>query len=126
MRKPVIAGNWKMNKTVSEAITLVNDLKNRVADVDDVTLVVCPTFLCIKSVADTLKGSNIHVGAQDMFWETLLIVFKEMKLPTIRNFSPLWENNKLQSAEADQNKNNSQLTIFKSALVCLAKSELSF
>ncbi len=70
MRKPVIAGNWKMNKTISDALDLVNDLKTRMTDVDDVTVVVCPTFLCIKSVADTLKGSNVHVGAQDMFWET--------------------------------------------------------
>lgn len=70
MRKPVIAGNWKMNKTISDALELVNDLKIRMTDVDDVTVVVCPTFLCIKSVADALKGSNVHVGAQDMFWET--------------------------------------------------------
>ena len=70
MRKPVIAGNWKMNKTISDALDLVNDLKTRMTDVDDVTVVVCPTFLCIKSVADALKGSNVHVGAQDMFWET--------------------------------------------------------
>ena len=70
MRKPVIAGNWKMNKTISEALELVNDLKIRMTDVDDVTIVVCPTFLCIKSVADALEGSNVHVGAQDMFWET--------------------------------------------------------
>ena len=70
MRKPVIAGNWKMNKTISGALELVNDLKIRMADVDEVTVVVCPTFLCIKSVADALKGSNVHVGAQDMFWET--------------------------------------------------------
>jgi len=70
MRKPVIAGNWKMNKTISEALELVNELKSRVADVEDVTVVVCPTFLCVKSVADALKDSNIRVGAQNMFWET--------------------------------------------------------
>jgi len=70
MRKPVIAGNWKMNKTISEAVGLVNELKPLIADVDDVTVVVCPTYLCIKSVADVLKNSNIHVGAQNMYWET--------------------------------------------------------
>ena len=70
MRKPVIAGNWKMNKTISEAVELVNELKTRMADVEDVTVIVCPTFLCIKSVADVLTGSNVHVGAQDMYWET--------------------------------------------------------
>ncbi|RLD11278.1 MAG: triose-phosphate isomerase [Chlamydiae bacterium] len=70
MRIPVIAGNWKMNKTISEALDLVNDLKSRLTNVDDVTIIVCPTFLCIKSVADALGNSNIHVGAQNMFWET--------------------------------------------------------
>ena len=70
MRKPVIAGNWKMNNTISEAAGLVNELIPRIADVDDVTVVVCPTYLCVKSVADALKDSNIHVGAQNMFWET--------------------------------------------------------
>ena len=70
MRKPVIAGNWKMNKTISEAVELVTELKVRIADVEDVTVIVCPTFLCVKPVADTLKGSNIHVGAQNMYWET--------------------------------------------------------
>jgi len=70
MRKTVIAGNWKMNKTISEALDLVKELKNRIADIDDVTAVVCPTFLCVKSVADELKGTNIHVGAQNLHWET--------------------------------------------------------
>ncbi len=70
MRKPVIAGNWKMNKTISEAVGLVNELKARIADVEDVTVIVCPTFLCVKSVADVLKDTNIHVGAQNMYWET--------------------------------------------------------
>jgi len=70
MRKPVIAGNWKMNKTISEAVGLVNELKTRIAGVEDVTVIVCPTFLCVKSVADVLKDTNIHVGAQNMYWET--------------------------------------------------------
>ena len=70
MRTPVIAGNWKMNKTVAEAVSMVSTLKAAVADVSDVTLVICPTFLAVKSVADALSDSNIAVGGQDMFWET--------------------------------------------------------
>jgi triosephosphate isomerase len=69
MRTPVIAGNWKMNKTVAEAVSMVSELKEAVADVTDVTLVVCPTFLAVKSVADTLAGTAIAVGGQNMYWE---------------------------------------------------------
>ena len=70
MRKPVIAGNWKMNKTIAEGLEMVNDLKDRVTDVDDVTIVICPVLLGIKSLADALKGTNIHIGAQNVFWES--------------------------------------------------------
>jgi len=70
MRNTVIAGNWKMNKSIAEAVALVNELKARLTDVSDVTVVVCPTFLCVKTVADELKNTNIHVGAQNMHWET--------------------------------------------------------
>ena len=59
MRKPVIAGNWKMNKTVSEAVTLASELNNTIGNITDVQAVICPVFTAIKSVADTVKGTNI-------------------------------------------------------------------
>ena len=66
MRRPVIAGNWKMNKTVSEAVKLVEDLmplvKGAAAEV-----VVCPTFVCLNDVVKTAGVSNIGVGAQNMY-----------------------------------------------------------
>ncbi|MBR5902019.1 triose-phosphate isomerase [bacterium] len=70
MRTPVIAGNWKMNKTVAEAVSLASEIKERVAGVENVKIIVCPVFTAVKSVADVLKGSNVKVGAQDMYWET--------------------------------------------------------
>ena len=69
MRTPVIAGNWKMNKTVAEAVAMVRDLKPLIANIDDVVAIVCPPYLAVKPVADELKGSPIAVGGQDMFWE---------------------------------------------------------
>lgn len=69
MRKAVIAGNWKMNKTVSEAVELISDLKDLVSDVTDVEVVVAPPFLAIYSVAQEVKGFNIHISSQDVFWE---------------------------------------------------------
>ena len=68
MRKPIIAGNWKMNKTPSEAITLINELKPLVKDAD-VEVVVCVPFVCIPAVSEALKGTNIKLGAQNMHWE---------------------------------------------------------
>lgn len=68
MRKPIIAGNWKMYNTIEEAIALVEDLKplvkNAACDV-----VVCPTFVCLPAVAAAAKGTNIKVGAQNMYFE---------------------------------------------------------
>ena len=70
MRTPVIAGNWKMNKTVAEAVSLASEIKEKVAGVENVKIIVCPVFTAVKSVADVLKGTNVKVGAQDMYWET--------------------------------------------------------
>ena len=69
MRKAVIAGNWKMNKTVSEAVELICELKKLVFDVTDTDIVVAPPFLAIYRVAQEAKGSNIRISAQDIFWE---------------------------------------------------------
>ena len=70
MRKPIIAGNWKMNKTVGEARELVAALRDKVADVTDVEIVVGPTFTALSAVAEVIRGSNIKLAAQDIYWET--------------------------------------------------------
>jgi triosephosphate isomerase len=69
MRKPLMAGNWKMNKTIAESVSFVSMLKAAVSDVKDVDVLVCPTFICANAVYNEVKGSNINVGAQDLFWE---------------------------------------------------------
>ena len=68
MRKGIIAGNWKMNKTVAEAITLIEGIKPLVKDAT-CDVVVCPTFLCLDAVIKAAKGTNIKVGAQNMHYE---------------------------------------------------------
>ena len=65
MRKPIIAGNWKMNNTASEAVALVNNLKPLVANAD-CEVVVCVPAIDIPAVAEALKGSNIALGAQNV------------------------------------------------------------
>jgi len=66
-RKLIIAGNWKMNKTVAEALTLVGDLTRDLAAVKEVDIVVCPPFTALESVSRAvLESKNIKVGAQNM------------------------------------------------------------
>ncbi len=69
-RRKVIAGNWKMNKTVSEALTLVRELRGLVSMVrDQVEIVVAPPALAVASVAKALEDSNIKVAGQNCHWE---------------------------------------------------------
>src|SRR6185312_9975648 len=65
MRKPVIAGNWKMYKTIGDAVETVLALKPLVANANHCEVVVAPVFTSIKTVADRLDGSNIRVAGQD-------------------------------------------------------------
>jgi triosephosphate isomerase len=69
MRKPLMAGNWKMNKTVEEAVSMVKALKEAVAGITDVEILVCPTFTSLYAVNNEIKGSNINLGSQNLFWE---------------------------------------------------------
>ena len=65
-RKLIVAGNWKMNKTVAEALDLVRALKSELANIKEVDIVVCPPFTALSEVAQAIRGSNIHLGAQNM------------------------------------------------------------
>jgi len=67
MRVPLMAGNWKMYKSVGEAIALVQALKESLAEVADREILVCPPFTALYPVAETLKGSNIELGAQNIY-----------------------------------------------------------
>jgi triosephosphate isomerase len=69
MRKKIIAGNWKMNKTPSEAVQLAAGLVKSIGNEKDCDVVVCPTFTALTAVRDIIKGSQIKLGAQDMYWE---------------------------------------------------------
>ena len=69
MRTPIIVGNWKLNKTIHEAVALVKSLQHMVVDSIDVEIVVAPVFTALASVAQSLSGGNIRLAAQDVFWE---------------------------------------------------------
>jgi triosephosphate isomerase len=68
MRKSIIAGNWKMHKTIEEASSFIEELKPLVQD-SKCEIVVCPTFLSLPAVVEACKNTNIMVGAQNMHFE---------------------------------------------------------
>ncbi len=68
-RRILIAGNWKMNKTATEAAALVTEIKRDVFDVDNVDILVCPPFTALAVVGDVIRDSNVSLGAQNMYFE---------------------------------------------------------
>ena len=69
MRTPLIAGNWKMFKTVAEAVVFAKELRSLVKDISGVDIVVAPPFTAIHAVAEALRNANVAVSAQDVYWE---------------------------------------------------------
>ena len=68
-RRPIVAGNWKMNKTSDEAEALARGVVEAVAGVEGVEVVVCPTFTSLERVAGVVKGTTVGLGAQNVYWE---------------------------------------------------------
>ena len=68
MRIPMIAGNWKMNTTVSEAVELVKAMQDELDKVTNVDKVICPPFVSLAAVRELIKGSSIKLGAQNLFF----------------------------------------------------------
>jgi triosephosphate isomerase len=69
MRTPLVIANWKMFKTVQEAIVYAKELRGLVKDVSDVDIVVAPPFTALHAVAEAIRNTNIGVAGQDLYWE---------------------------------------------------------
>ena len=69
MRIPFIAGNWKMFKTVHEAVVYAKELRGLVRELTDVRVVIAPPFTAVHAVSEALRNTNVGVAAQDLFWE---------------------------------------------------------
>lgn len=69
MRKPIIAGNWKMHMTLPESVAFVKELQPQIEQYTDVECVVAPTFLALASVSDVLKNTSLKVSSQQVHWE---------------------------------------------------------
>ena len=68
-RRKVIAGNWKLFKTNSEAKQLANQIKIRTTDINNTDIILCPPFTALSVVHEVLKDSKIGLGAQNLYWE---------------------------------------------------------
>jgi triosephosphate isomerase len=69
MRRPILAGNWKMNKTVAEAVVFVRTIRRGLNGIKDADRVLCPPFTALAAVKDLLLATDIGLGAQNMHWE---------------------------------------------------------
>ena len=86
MRRPFVAGNWKMFKTVAEARVLITELLPGLTDIQGVEIVLCPPFTSILPVAALLEGTAIGVGAQNMHWEVSGAYTGEIAPPMLAEF----------------------------------------
>jgi triosephosphate isomerase len=69
MRTPLIAGNWKMYKTVADAVRYIKEFREVVKGVAGVEIVVAPTFTALQAAADAARNRNVAIAAQDLYWE---------------------------------------------------------
>ncbi len=84
MRLPFIAGNWKMFKTVQDAVVFVKELRSAVKDVADVEIVVAPPFTAVHAAAEAARNTNVGVAAQDLYWEREGAFTGEVSAPMIK------------------------------------------
>ncbi|HXC67503.1 MAG TPA: triose-phosphate isomerase, partial [Nitrospiraceae bacterium] len=85
MRRPLIVGNWKMNKTASEAVSFIRDFLERMPASPHADVVIAPPFTALESARHTLGPSSwISLGAQDVHWETQGAFTGEVSVPMLR------------------------------------------
>lgn len=84
-RRKIVAGNWKMNKTVPEALALVRELRELVSGAQGVEVVVAPPFVALAAVAREVEGSNIRLAAQNCHWEASGAFTGEVSAPMLKD-----------------------------------------
>src|ERR1051326_6538335 len=119
-RKLIIAGNWKMNKTVAEALDLVSDLKIELANIKEVDVIVCPPFTALGGVSKAILDSNIRLGAQNMSEHNVGAYTGEIAAVMLKEFSVRYVI--LGHSERRQYQKESDGLISKKPLAALAAS----
>src|SRR5690606_34780892 len=85
MRTPIIAGNWKLNKTIAEAEAFVVELKPLVNNVTDVEVLLCPVFTALHPMREQIQGTVIRLGGQDMYWKSSGAYPGEVSAPRLQD-----------------------------------------
>src|SRR2546426_11357725 len=119
-RKLIIAGNWKMNKTVAEALDLVNGLKRELATIKEIDIVVCPPFTALCEVSKEILDSSIRLGAQNMSEHNFGAFTGEIAAGMLKEFSVRYVI--LGHSERRQYQKESDELIAKKALAAHAAS----
>src|SRR3954447_18963385 len=119
-RKLIVAGNWKMNKTVAESLDLVRGLKIELANVKEVDMVVCPPFTALAEVSKAILDSNIRLGAQNMSEHNVGAYTGEIAAVMLKEFSTRYVI--LGHSERRQYQKESDELISKKALAAHAAS----
>src|SRR6059036_2489892 len=119
-RKLIIAGNWKMNKTVAEALDLVKGLKRELANIKEVDIVVCPPFTALSDVSKAVLNTNIRLGAQTMSEHNFGAYTGEIAAGMLKEFSVRYVI--LGHSERRQYQKESDELIAKKALAAHAAS----
>lgn len=83
VRRPIVAGNWKMHKTIGEAVDLAAEVRNALTVADAVETVLCPPFTALKPLGDLLRYSPIRLGAQNVHWEASGAFTGEISAPLL-------------------------------------------
>jgi triosephosphate isomerase len=129
MRKPMMAGNWKMNKTINEAVALARAIREQVNDIVNVDCVVCPPFIDIPMVSAELMGSNIAVGAQNMHWAESGAYTGEISVVMLKNLATYviigHSERRQYFAETDEGVNKKALAALAAGLtpiICVGES----
>src|SRR5678815_1927902 len=84
MRTPIIAGNWKMYKTVADTVKYVKEFRGLVKDLADVEIVLAPPFTAVHAAAEAARNSNVGIAAQDLHWEREGAFTGEISAPMVR------------------------------------------
>jgi len=85
MRKPLIAGNWKMYKTINEAVELANGIKRELLDFNDAEIALCPPFTSLDSVYEVIMDTDIKLGAQNLYWQKEGAFTGEVSAPMLKD-----------------------------------------
>lgn len=122
MRKPLIAGNWKMFKTLEEVNTFAGDILKRINDVPAAEILICPPYVYIRDLVEALKSSPVKVGSQNIYWEDSGAYTGEISGPMLKSigagYAIIGHSERRQYfSETDETVNKRVNAAFKSGLI---------